>query len=86
MQIVEDHADLNVWEATFRRRMLENSPTGMGASKAIIRRVSGKEINSEIISATAQALAQQRASAEGKEGLKAFFEKRKPSWMSDASE
>lgn len=80
-EVVADVAALEAWGATLRTRMLENSPSGMAASKAIIRHVAGREINAAVIQATAEALAAQRASAEGKEGLKAFFEKRKPAWV-----
>ena len=76
-----DSAGLEGWAATLRTRMLENSPSGMAASKSIIRTVSGREINSEVIRVTAEALAAQRASEQGKEGLKAFFEMRMPSWV-----
>ncbi len=78
--MVADAGALEGWATTLRQRMLDNSPSGMAASKAIIAHVRGKDIDASIIAATAQALATQRASAEGKEGLKAFFEKRKPSW------
>jgi methylglutaconyl-CoA hydratase len=52
----------------------------MAASKAIIHRVAGRAITPDVVAATAEALATQRASAEGREGLAAFFQKRKPSW------
>jgi methylglutaconyl-CoA hydratase len=47
--------------------------------KALIRAVSGKEPE-QLQDITAQFLADRRASTEGKEGLTAFLEKRKPSW------
>jgi methylglutaconyl-CoA hydratase len=32
---------------------------------------------------TAEAIARQRVSPEGQEGMRAFLEKRKPSWIAD---
>jgi methylglutaconyl-CoA hydratase len=62
------------------RHILEASPTAIAASKELIRSVQGKEINSDVLLDTAVRLCDQRTSPEGKEGLGAFLEKRKPAW------
>jgi methylglutaconyl-CoA hydratase len=59
--------------------LLSASPTGVAASKALIPEVWGRSAQ-DAMAITANAIAAQRVSAEGQEGLKAFLEKRKPSW------
>jgi len=46
----------------------------------LIRQVAGRPIDSALKSDTARRIAEIRASPEGKEGIAAFLEKRKPSW------
>jgi methylglutaconyl-CoA hydratase len=48
--------------------------------KDLIRQVAGRPIDGELRSDTARRIAEIRASTEGKEGIAAFLEKRKPSW------
>jgi methylglutaconyl-CoA hydratase len=59
--------------------LLTSGPEAVAAAKKLIDRVSTMEIE-EAFSITAAAIAARRASPEGKEGLTAFLEKRKPSW------
>lgn len=61
--------------------LLANGPQAMAASKDLIRRVAGPR-DAAMIEDTAQRIADIRATAEGKEGVRAFLEKRKPSWQS----
>jgi methylglutaconyl-CoA hydratase len=48
--------------------------------KDLVRQVAGRPIDGELKSDTARRIAEIRASSEGKEGIAAFLEKRKPSW------
>lgn len=57
-----------------------NSPTAVGAAKALIYDVKPAP-DAEIIEKTAEQIAEIRATAEGQEGLNAFLEKRKPDWL-----
>jgi methylglutaconyl-CoA hydratase len=59
--------------------LLSASPSGIAASKSLIRRVWGRS-PADAISLTADAIAAQRVSADGQEGLRAFLEKRPPAW------
>jgi methylglutaconyl-CoA hydratase len=59
--------------------LLSASPSGIAASKALIPQVWGRSPQDAMV-LTANAIASQRVSAEGQEGLQAFLEKRKPSW------
>ncbi|MGL4542084.1 MAG: hypothetical protein ACRCUI_06205, partial [Polymorphobacter sp.] len=45
-----------------------------------VRDVAGRPIGDELRALTADRIAARRASAEGREGLAAFIEKRKPEW------
>lgn len=58
---------------------LSASPTAVARSKALIPRVLGRA-PAEVIDVTAEAIAAQRVSPEGQEGLNAFLNKRTPSW------
>lgn len=60
-----------------------NAPAAMRAAKALVGQVGGKDITNDLRAGTAQQIAKTRASSEAKEGLSAFFEKRKPDWKKD---
>lgn len=63
--------------------LLSASPSAIAASKALIPKVWGRSpADATVI--TAEAIATQRVSSEGQEGLKAFLDKRKPQWARDA--
>jgi methylglutaconyl-CoA hydratase len=51
------------------------------ACKALVRRVAAQPIDDALIAATVESIADIRASAEGREGVQAFLDKRKPSWL-----
>lgn len=55
------------------------SPAAVAATKQLIRQVRGRR-PADVRDETARAIAAQRVSAEGQEGLRAFLEKRAPSW------
>ena len=59
------------------REALSASPTAVARAKALIPNVLGRP-PAEVIGITAEAIAAQRVSPEGQEGLKAFLEKRTP--------
>jgi methylglutaconyl-CoA hydratase len=58
------------------------SPTAVARAKALIPRVLGRQ-PAEVMGITAEAIAAQRVSPEGQEGLTAFLGKRTPSWAAD---
>ena len=61
--------------------LLKGGPGSQAAAKDLIRLVTGRQIDDRLRQETAKRIARQRASAEGKEGIGAFLEKRKPSWQ-----
>jgi methylglutaconyl-CoA hydratase len=58
---------------------LSASPTAVARAKALIPRVFGRQ-PADVIDLTAEAIAAQRVSPEGQEGLNAFLQKRSPRW------
>jgi methylglutaconyl-CoA hydratase len=61
-------------------QILTSSPSGIAAAKALLPRLSGSSA-AGLRALTSQAIADQRVSAEGQEGLRAFLDKRQPSWI-----
>jgi methylglutaconyl-CoA hydratase len=55
------------------------APSAVAAAKTILRRVYGRD-PAEVMDLTVEAIAAQRISPEGQEGMKAFLEKRRPAW------
>ena len=61
--------------------LLQNSPNAVTAAKDLIYAVSAVKIDDALITETARRIAKIRASEQGKQGLSAFLEKRKPDWI-----
>jgi methylglutaconyl-CoA hydratase len=61
--------------------MLACGPVAQREAKELIRAVAGKPLTSELMQDTAECIARVRASPEGREGVAAFLEKRKPGWI-----
>jgi len=57
-----------------------NAPQAMGAAKALVHHVAAHKLDNSLMEDTAKRIARARASEEGQEGVRAFLEKRKPSW------
>ncbi len=61
--------------------LLAGGPKAQVASKDLLRRVQSGTIDGAMIEDTARAIADVRASEEGKEGIAAFLEKRRAGWV-----
>lgn len=61
---------------------LTASPTAVARAKALIPRVAGRP-PAEVMALTAEAIAEQRVSPEGQDGLQAFLAKGKPRWIEE---
>ena len=59
-----------------------NSPNAVRECKRLVVDLAGGVIDDALISDTADRIARIRASDEGREGVRSFLEKRKPSWLS----
>ena len=60
--------------------LLEGGPSAQLRSKRLISEVTDRPIEQPVIEITARTISEARASDEAREGLAAFFEKRKPKW------
>ena len=64
------------------RNLLQCGPASQTAAKELIRAVARRPMSPDVMLDTAERIARQRASGEGKEGVGAFLEKREPAWRS----
>jgi methylglutaconyl-CoA hydratase len=62
------------------KELLACAPGALGEAKDLIRAVANRPLTDEIMDDTAGRIARLRAGPEGREGIAAFLEKRKPSW------
>jgi methylglutaconyl-CoA hydratase len=63
--------------------LLAGAPTAQKAAKELIAAVHGQPIGDVLMEETAQRIARQRATAEGRDGVAAFLDKRPPAWLAD---
>jgi methylglutaconyl-CoA hydratase len=61
--------------------LLQCSPAAQKEAKELIRAIAHKPVLSEVIQDTAERIARVRASPEGREGVAAFLDKRRASWV-----
>jgi methylglutaconyl-CoA hydratase len=69
--------------ATLIEPLLAGAPTAQKAAKELIAAVQGQPIDDALMEQTAQRIARQRATAEGRDGVAAFLDKRPPAWLAD---
>ncbi len=90
---VDDEAGLAAMMEHLSELALAAAPGAVADSKALVRFLvddatrartltAGHIIDDHVMKETARRIAKRRASSEGREGLKAFLEKRKPEWNS----
>jgi len=60
--------------------LLNNGPQAMREAKKLIADVAWQEADTALLTDTARRIAKLRGSAEGREGLSAFLDKRRPHW------
>ena len=56
-------------------------PEAVTACKKLLHDVAYRDIDAQLLSETVQGIADIRASAEGREGVQSFLQKRKPGWL-----
>lgn len=66
-----------------RKRYSSNGPEAMKVAKQLIHQVANMPMGPALTEYTQKLIAEVRASTEGKEGLSAFLEKRKPAWQKE---
>lgn len=63
------------------KALLAASPNAVTEAKRLVRAIAGQPLTETLIADTVEDIAKIRASVEGREGVRAFLEKRKPSWL-----
>lgn len=79
-QLVADDA-LDTAVAELCTRLAQGGPLALAAAKGLVRDFAHRPIDAALIADSARRIAEQRASAEGQEGIASFLEKRKPGWQ-----
>ncbi|XBQ15969.1 MAG: enoyl-CoA hydratase-related protein [Oceanicaulis sp.] len=80
-QYVVDRADdLDEMMEHLAKLAFSAAPGAVSDAKQLVDMVAGEEIDEGLMRKTARQIADRRVSAEGREGLAAFLEKRKPGW------
>ncbi len=64
------------------RALCSASPHAVRACKRLVQDVAQREIDEDLIAGTVEQIADIRSSAQGREGVQSFLEKRKPNWLS----
>jgi methylglutaconyl-CoA hydratase len=77
---VEDEMAMETLAEHYADLVYGASPAAIADTKALVADVTGEVIDASLGRMTAKRLAHRRVSEQGREGLAAFLEKRKPSW------
>ena len=77
--VAADALDAKVAEIV--KALTSASPAAVRACKTLIADVAGREIDDALVAKTVEGIADIRVSDEGREGVQAFLQKRKPSWL-----
>ncbi|HEY5899481.1 MAG TPA: enoyl-CoA hydratase/isomerase family protein [Burkholderiales bacterium] len=75
-------AELDGFIDALAQHLLSGGSAAHARIKDLIRDVAGRPVDDGLKADTARRIAEIRASAEGREGIASFLEKRKPSWKS----
>lgn len=67
--------------AEFAQAFVTAGPEALKACKRLVQDVAERDITPELVARTVQGIADIRASAEGREGVQSFLQKRKPNWL-----
>ena len=78
--VADDGLDTAV--AAYAHEIMQGAPGALCAAKHLLAEI-GRRGPTDVASLCAEAIASRRYSAEGQEGMRAFLEKRKPSWITD---
>jgi methylglutaconyl-CoA hydratase len=76
-----DFDDLDAKVDEIVAALVANGPMAVKACKRLVQDVAGRPIDETLRGETARRIADIRASAEGREGVRSFLDKRKPAWL-----
>lgn len=79
-EVVADAAALEAAGEKLAKEMRACAPGAVADSKRLVNDVVARPIDRDLMWETAKRLARRRVSDEGREGVAAFFERRKPDW------
>ncbi len=77
--VTADALDAKVAELT--TALVSASPNAVRACKRLVQHVAEREMDDALVAHTVAGIADIRASAQGKEGVQSFLQKRKPNWL-----
>ena len=79
-EVVPDAAAFETIKTVLAEAMRACAPGAVADAKQLVRDVAGADIDADLLHETARRIAARRVSEEGREGVAAFLEKRKPRW------
>lgn len=78
--VAQNTDEMAALEEHLAKLIFAAAPGAVADSKKLVRDVTGRPIDKELGHKTARRIAARRSSPEGKEGVAAFLEKRRPDW------
>lgn len=82
-EVAPDLAGMDAARMRLAAEVKACAPGAMAEAKRLVRDVADEPIHHALAQETAKRLARARVSPEGREGLAAFLEKRRPTWVDD---
>lgn len=79
-EVVADEALQDIGRRVLKH-LLKGGPGAQVAAKDLIRAISRRPLDDDLVEETAKRIARIRTSDEGREGIAAFLEKRRPDWL-----
>ncbi len=76
-----EEGEIDVSVAMLVSQLSAGGPMALAQTKRLISRVAGQPVCADVMRATADLIAQVRASSEGREGVDAFLQKRPAAWI-----
>jgi len=73
--------DLDARVAALAHTLVQAGPEAIKACKKLLHDVAGQEMSDSLLQDTAERIADIRVTPEGREGIGAFLDKRKPNWL-----
>ncbi len=80
-QVVEGPEGLSAAKEAIITDIMACGPEAVGESKRLVDHVAGRHTDHALMTDTAHWIARVRVGPEGQEGVRAFLERRRPSWM-----
>ena len=80
-EIVDDAAALAVARDRIAADIMACAPGAVADAKRLVDAVAGREIDHALMEDTARRIARARVGAEGREGVAAFLDRRRPGWV-----